>query len=63
MNDPHEMVMQLAAFVPHVAYPVPMIAMAAGRAVIVGIGQRGLTFKHVYGVVEHHWHDAGKLGD
>ena len=40
-----------------------MIAMAAGRAVIVGIGQRGLTFKHVYGVVEHHRQNAGKLGD
>jgi hypothetical protein len=40
-----------------------MIAMAAGRAGIMGIGKRGLTFKHVHGVVEHHRHDAGKLGD
>jgi len=37
--------------------------MAAGRAMIVGVGKGGLTFKHVYGVVEHHGHDAGKLGD
>lgn len=63
MHDAHEMVMQRAAFVLHVAYAVPMIAMAARRAVIVGIGKRGLTFKHVHGVVEHHWHDASKLGD
>ena len=63
MNDPYEVVMQRAAFVLHVAYAVPMIAMAAGSAVIVGIGKRGLTFKHVHGVVEHHRHDAGKLGD
>jgi hypothetical protein len=63
MHDPDEMVMQRAAFVRDVAYAVPMIAMAAGRAVIVSIGKRGLTFKHVDGVVEHHRHDAGKLGD
>jgi len=63
MNDPYEVVMQRAAFVLHVAYAVPMIAMAAGRAVIVGIGKRGLTFKHVHGVVEHHRHHASKLGD
>ena len=63
MNDPYEVVMQRAAFVLHVTYAVPMIAMAAGSAVIVGIGKRGLTFKHVHGVVEHHRHDAGKLGD
>jgi hypothetical protein len=56
-------VMQRAAFVLHVAYAMPVIAMTAGRAVIVGIGKRGLTFKHVHGVVEHHWHDASKLGD
>ena len=46
-----------------VVIAVAMIAMVAGRAMIVGIGKRGLTFKHVYGVVEHHRHDAGKLGD
>ena len=63
MSDPYEMVMQRAAFVLHVAYAVPMIAMAARRAVIVGIGKRGLTFKHVHGVVEHHRHDAGELGE
>jgi hypothetical protein len=63
MNDPYEVVMQRAAFVLHVAYAVPMIAMTAGRAVIVRIGKRGLTFKHVHGVIEHHRHDAGKLGD
>ena len=63
MNDPYEVVMQRAAFVLHVAYAVPMIAMAAGRAVIVGIGKRGPTFKHVHGVVEHHRHHASKLGD
>jgi hypothetical protein len=63
MHDPYEVVMQRAAFVFHVAYAMPVIAMAARRAVIVGIGKRGLTFKHVHGVVEHHWHDAGKLGD
>ena len=63
MSDPYEMVMQRAAFVLHVACAVAMIAMAAGRAVIVGIGKRGLTFKHVHRVVEHRRHDAGKLGD
>ena len=63
MNDPYKVVMQRAAFVLHVAYAMPMIAMAAGRAGIMGIGKRGLTFKHVHGVVEHHRHDAGKLGD
>ena len=63
MSDPYEMVMQRAAFVLHVAYAMPVVAMTAGPAVIVGIGKRGLTFKHVHGVVEHHWHDANKLGD
>ena len=63
MSDPYEMVMQRAAFVLHVACAVAMMAMVAGRAMIVGVGERGLTFKHVYGVVEHHGHDAGKLGD
>ena len=63
MSDPYEMVMQRAAFVLHVACAVAMIAMAAGCAVIVRIGKRGLTFKHVHGVVERHGHDAGKLGD
>ncbi|HET7020929.1 MAG TPA: hypothetical protein VFI58_09470 [Xanthobacteraceae bacterium] len=63
MSDPYEMVMQRAAFVLHVACAVAMIAMAAGYAMIVGVGQRGLTFKHVHDVVEHHRHNAGKLGD
>lgn len=63
MSDPYEMVMQRAAFVLHVAYAVAMIAMVAGRAMIVGVGKGGLTFKHVHGVVEHHGHDARKLGD
>ena len=63
MSDPYEMVMERAAFVLHVAYAMPVVAMTAGRAVIVGIGKRGLIFKHVHGVVEHHWHDASKLGD
>jgi hypothetical protein len=63
MSDPYEMVMQRAAFVRHVACAVAMITMAAGRTVIVSIGKRGLTFKHVHGVVERHGHDAGKLGN
>ena len=63
MSEPYEMVMQRAAFVLHVAYAVAVIAMPAGRAMIVGIGKRGLTFKHVHGVVEHHRHHASKLGD
>jgi len=63
MSDPYEMVMQRAAFVLHVACAVAMIAMAAGRAMIVGVGKGGLTFKHVDGVIKHHGHDAGKLGD
>ena len=63
MSDPYEMVMQRAAFVLHVACAVAMITMATGRAMIVDVGKRGLTFKHVHGVVEHHGHDAGKLGD
>ena len=63
MSNPYEMVMQRATFVLHVACAVAMIAMAAGRAMIVGVGNGGLTFKHVHGVVDHHRHDAGKLGD
>jgi hypothetical protein len=63
MSDPYEMVMQRAAFILHVTYAVAMIAMAAGRAMIVGVGKGGLTFKHVHGVVKHHRHNAGKLGD
>lgn len=55
--------MQRAAFILHVAYAVAMIAMAAGRVMIMGVGERGLTLKHVHGVVEHHRHHAGKLGD
>jgi hypothetical protein len=57
------MVMERAAFVLHVANAMAMIAMAAGRAMVVGVGKRGLTLKHVHGVVEHHRHHAGKLGD
>jgi len=40
-----------------------MVAMTAGRAVVVGISQRGLAFEDMDGVVEHHWHDPSNLGD
>ena len=57
------MMMQGAAFILHVANPMAMVAVTAGCAVIVGIGQGRLAFEHVQGVVEHHRHDAGNLGD
>ena len=48
MSDPYEMVMQRAAFVLHVAYAVAMIAMAAGRVMIVGLGKRGpVSYTHL----------------
>ena len=55
--------MQGAAFVFHIADAVPMVAMTAGRAVIVSVNQRGLAFEDMHGVVKHHWHDASNLGD
>src|SRR5262249_46421086 len=57
------MMMQRAAFILDVGNPMSMVAVAAGRAVVVGAGDRRLAFEHVHGVVEHHRHDAGKLGD
>jgi len=31
--------------------------------VVVRARDRGLMFEHVHGVVEHHRHDAGELGE
>ena len=55
--------MQRAAFILDVGKPMSMVAVTAGRAVVVWAGERRLAFEHVHGVVEHHRHDAGKLGD
>jgi|RhiMetdeSRZDD1v2_1073273.scaffolds.fasta_scaffold472998_2 hypothetical protein len=54
--------MQSAAFILNIANAMPMVAVTAGCAVIVGIGDGGLPFEHVHGMVEHHRHDAGNLG-
>jgi hypothetical protein len=55
--------MQRAAFILHIADAMSMVAVTAGRAVVVGAGDSGLAFEHVHGVVEHHRHDAGELGE
>jgi len=55
--------MQRAAFIFDVGNPVSMVAVTAGRAVIVSISQSRLAFEDMHGVVEHHWHDANNLCD
>jgi hypothetical protein len=55
--------MQRAAFILHIADAMPVVAVTAGRAVVVHAGDRRLAFEHVHGVVEHHRHDAGELGE
>ena len=55
--------MQRAAFILYIADAMAVVAVTAGRAVVVGAGDRGLAFEHVHGVVEHHRHDAGELGE
>ena len=55
--------MQRAAFILHIADAMPVIAVTAGRAVVVGARDRRLMFEHVHGMVEHHRHDAGELGE
>jgi hypothetical protein len=57
------MMMQRAAFILDVGDAMSMVAVTAGRAVVVGARDRRLAFEHVHGVVEHHRHDAGELGD
>ena len=54
---------QRAAFIFDVGNPVSMVAVAAGRAVVVRARDRRLAFEDVHGVIEHHRHDAGELGD
>ena len=63
MSDPYEMVMQRAAFILHIADAMAVVAVTAGRAVVVRAGDSRLAFEHVHGVVEHHRHDAGELGE
>ena len=53
--------MQRAAFILHVADPMAMIGMPAGCGVILDIGDGGLAFEHVHGMIEHHRDDAGDL--
>ena len=55
--------MQRAAFIFDVGNAMSMVAMTAGRAMVVGAGDRRLAFEHVHGVVEHHRHDADDLGE
>ena len=55
--------MQRAAFILHIADAMPVVAVTTGRAVVVRARDRRLAFEHVHGVVEHHRHDAGNLGD
>lgn len=55
--------MQRAAFILHIADAMPVVAVTAGRAVVGRARDRGLMFEHVHGVVEHHRHNAGKLGE
>jgi hypothetical protein len=55
--------MQAAAFILHVADAVSMVAVTARCTMIVRIGQGGLAFEHVPGVVKHNRHDAGDLSD
>jgi hypothetical protein len=54
---------QSAAFILNIACSVPMVAVRAGCAVIMGIDHGGLAFELVRGVVGHRRHDAGNLGD
>jgi len=55
--------MQRAAFILHIADAMPVVAVTAGRAMVVRARDRGLAFEHVHGVVEHHRPDAGELGE
>jgi hypothetical protein len=58
-----QVMMQAAAFILHVADAVSMVAVTARCTMIVRIGQGGLAFEHVPGVVKHNRHDAGDLSD
>src|SRR5262249_31051970 len=53
-NDSGEVMMQRAAFILHVADPMAMIGMPAGRGGM-------LACEHVHGMTEHHGADAGDL--
>ena len=55
--------MQRAAFILYIADAMAVVAVTTGRAVVVGARDRRLAFEHVHGVVEHHWPDAGELGE
>ena len=55
--------MERATFILHIADTVSMVAVTARRAMIVGIGDGGLTFEHMHRMVEHHRHDASNLGE
>src|SRR6266511_19967 len=54
---------QSAAFILNMACSVPMVAVRAGCAVIMGIDHGGLAFEQGVGWVGHRRHDAGNLGD
>jgi len=54
--------MQDAAFLLNVRNTAMVVAVTVGCAAM-DISRSGLAFERVHGVVEHHRHDAGNVGE
>ena len=55
--------MQDAAFILNVRNTVTVVAVTVKCAAMMDLGRGGLAFEYVHGVVKHHRHDAGNVGE